>query len=173
MSEKPSGIAHHAVIHHLECISLYNCWCHHNAIVAITVQTRTVLTMSHLYSLSPSYPHTVSWLTNKVIQINWWAWGWGRAVIIRAKKVICKFFMNTIYHTLFNIFTRSDDDNDDDDDDDDDDDTVMLEISLKISIIIIIFEWPIKLIISIISYPLWMFRSLCQTCQLCFESTLG
>ncbi len=60
MSEKPSGIAHHAVIHHLGCIffslslsTAVDATPH--AIVAITVPAKTMLTLSYVYSLSPAY----------------------------------------------------------------------------------------------------------------------
>ncbi len=58
MSENPSGIAHHAVIHHLACISLSLSTAvdaNPHAIVAITVPATTMITMLHLRSLSPAY----------------------------------------------------------------------------------------------------------------------
>ncbi len=59
--QKPSGIAHHAVIHHLACISLsppslstaVDATPH--AIVDIIVPAITMLTMSHLYPCKQAY----------------------------------------------------------------------------------------------------------------------
>ncbi len=62
MSEKPSGIAHHAFIHHLACISLSlstavdaTSDATPQAIVAIIVPATTMLTMSHLYPCKQAY----------------------------------------------------------------------------------------------------------------------
>ncbi len=56
MSQKPSGIAHHAVIHHLACISLslslstaINIT---DAIIAITVPATTMFNKCHIYILA-------------------------------------------------------------------------------------------------------------------------
>ncbi len=57
MSEKPSGIAHHAVIHHLHASFILSTAVDAipHATVVITVQAITMITMAHLYSLSPAY----------------------------------------------------------------------------------------------------------------------
>ncbi len=77
MSEKSSGIAHHAVIHQLVLFffSLFLSTAIDatpHAIVAITVPATTMLTMLHLYSLSPAYQ--------------------GQPLIIYAKYLLCSNF---------------------------------------------------------------------------------
>ncbi len=58
MSEKPSGIAHHAVIHHLACISLSlhlsTAIDAAHAVIAITVSATTMLTNVTFISLRTS-----------------------------------------------------------------------------------------------------------------------